>query len=196
MPMTTDKEVVAGAREALLRYQQADADGIMVLVSRQAIHEVVDALDAAEARERAIETAFEPVQHWYQSDEEHMRPIEDRIADAVADLQEDRAENIKSKARERAAVAAAYEQTIGSLALGFSHSPVYKGMQEDAIRALSDTDALAEYVEKVRAEEREQTLAHYRNAIAQALQDGTDIFEAALGVEKHFAAIRQEISDD
>jgi len=44
------------AHEALMKYQQADMDGIMVLVSRQAIHEVDDeiralrdALDKAEA---------------------------------------------------------------------------------------------------------------------------------------------------
>lgn len=43
--MTTLKEYKAmmeGATDALLNYQQADRDGIMVLTSRQAIHEVVD----------------------------------------------------------------------------------------------------------------------------------------------------------
>lgn len=43
--MTTIKEYKAmmeGATDALLNYQQADMDGCMVLVSRQAIHEIVD----------------------------------------------------------------------------------------------------------------------------------------------------------
>jgi uncharacterized protein YicC (UPF0701 family) len=115
-----------------------------------------------------------------------------------------------AEARERAAVAAAAEGDIDTALdamqafMEKEGAPTidWRGLPEDqadkirdcvraAIRAISDTDALAEYVEKVRAEEREQTLAHYRNAIAQALQDDTDIFEAVLGVEAHFAAIRQ-----
>lgn len=36
------------AVKALLSYQQADMDGVMVLVSRQAIHEVVDRIEALE----------------------------------------------------------------------------------------------------------------------------------------------------
>lgn len=46
-----------GAKAALLDYRQADMDGIFVTVSRQAIHEVVDALVASEARIRELETA-------------------------------------------------------------------------------------------------------------------------------------------
>ena len=37
------------ALQALMEYQQADHDGIMVLTSRQAIHEVHDALIEREA---------------------------------------------------------------------------------------------------------------------------------------------------
>ena len=44
--MTNNKTPLQGAIDALLNYQQADMDGIMVLVSRQAIHEVADAAQA------------------------------------------------------------------------------------------------------------------------------------------------------
>ena len=42
----TAPERIEVAIEALLSYQQADRDGVMVTTSRQAIHEVVDALRA------------------------------------------------------------------------------------------------------------------------------------------------------
>lgn len=45
------KELSEPARAALLNYKQADMEGTMVLTSRQAIHEVADALDQALARE-------------------------------------------------------------------------------------------------------------------------------------------------
>lgn len=41
---------ISAAREALLNYQQADMDGIMVLTSRQAIYEVTDHIDAQAAK--------------------------------------------------------------------------------------------------------------------------------------------------
>lgn len=43
------REQAQAALEALQCYQQEDIDGIMVLVSRQAIHEVVDYVHALEA---------------------------------------------------------------------------------------------------------------------------------------------------
>ena len=39
----------SAAHEALLDYQQADEEGIVVLVSRQAIHEVSEQLDASDS---------------------------------------------------------------------------------------------------------------------------------------------------
>lgn len=36
---------MSGALQALLAYQQADEDGVMVLTSRQAIHEVADSYE-------------------------------------------------------------------------------------------------------------------------------------------------------
>jgi hypothetical protein len=46
------------ALQALLSYQQADEDGVMVLTSRQAIHEVADHLER-------LRTALEEIRdHW------------------------------------------------------------------------------------------------------------------------------------
>lgn len=58
-PITITKEDrLSGAREALLNYQQADQDGILVITSRQAIHEVDDALTALEAERDALGIAL------------------------------------------------------------------------------------------------------------------------------------------
>ena len=45
---------ISAAREALMNYQQADMDGIMVLASRQAIHEATGHIDALEASNKAL----------------------------------------------------------------------------------------------------------------------------------------------
>ena len=50
---------ISAAREALMNYQQADMDGIMVLASRQAIHEVNDHIDAQDAKIKALTDALE-----------------------------------------------------------------------------------------------------------------------------------------
>lgn len=47
------------AVEALLAYEQADEEGIEVLASRQAIHEVLDALNEAQSRLRHAEAALD-----------------------------------------------------------------------------------------------------------------------------------------
>ena len=49
---------ISAAREALMNYQQADMDGIMVLASRQAIHEVTGHIDALEASNKALTEAL------------------------------------------------------------------------------------------------------------------------------------------
>jgi hypothetical protein len=179
-------------KEAVERYTLDDNGGMMLRSYGEWVHysEYRAVLDAAKAEKRAIEASFEPVLHWYQSDEEHMRPIEDRVADAVADLQEDRAENIKSKAEKRAAVAAVCKTAaqIGKSAAYLYSDPT------DAILALADTDALAEYTEKVRAEERERCL--------NLVPDGSDEWYENLRpvhVKRMLAvlraAIRQETND-
>lgn len=53
---------------------------------------MVESIESLEAQLAAVEAAFAPVQDWYQSDEEHLRPLAERVADAVEDLQSDRAE--------------------------------------------------------------------------------------------------------
>lgn len=51
------------AVEALLNYEQADMDGVIVKASRQAIHEVVDRLRQAEAK---VEKAAAQFEHYAQ----------------------------------------------------------------------------------------------------------------------------------
>lgn len=63
----TKEERLAGARKALLNYQQADQDGFMVITSRQAIHEVDDAI-----------TAFYDAMRW--------RPIEEAPKDGTSTI--------------------------------------------------------------------------------------------------------------
>jgi len=60
--MTEAKPLPLSALTALLQYQQADEDGVMVLASRQAIHEVSDYITSLQAENaalvEAVETAF------------------------------------------------------------------------------------------------------------------------------------------
>lgn len=48
----------SGALKHLLQYQQADEEGIMVLTSRQAIHEVADDLQALQAENERLREAI------------------------------------------------------------------------------------------------------------------------------------------
>ena len=45
----------------------------------------------------ALTAAIKPVEHWYQSDEEHPRPLVDILTDIVDDLQEDRQDVLAMK---------------------------------------------------------------------------------------------------
>lgn len=49
------------------------------------------------SRADAIEAAFMPVNDWYESDEHPPRPFAEKLTDAVADLQSDRAELLKAR---------------------------------------------------------------------------------------------------
>lgn len=49
------------ARKALLDYRQADEEGIIVFVSRQAIHELVDAYDSLKAEEERLRAALSDI---------------------------------------------------------------------------------------------------------------------------------------
>lgn len=55
------KERGEAALAALLGYQQADEDGVMVFASRQAIHEVAARLSAAEAEIERLKGALEAI---------------------------------------------------------------------------------------------------------------------------------------
>lgn len=66
--MTNTDELRALAQaaiKALLNYEQADMDGVIVKASRQAIHEVTDALNAAHAE---IDRLREAVPEWQTMD--------------------------------------------------------------------------------------------------------------------------------
>ena len=52
------------ALDALLNYQQADTDGLMVLVSRQAVHEVADAINQMRGMAREGCTAQNAAYRW------------------------------------------------------------------------------------------------------------------------------------
>ena len=60
---------------------------------------------------RDLLAILEPVLDWYQSDEQPERPPLEILRDIVADLQTDRAENLKS-----AATLANYRRFVGKLA--------------------------------------------------------------------------------
>lgn len=59
-------------------------------------HEDIQALAAHRTQAiTAHAAAINPVEHWYQSDEEHPRPLVDIFTDIVEDLQEDREQSLK-----------------------------------------------------------------------------------------------------
>jgi hypothetical protein len=59
--MTDTKHRPDVALEALLNYSQADQDGIMVMASRQAIHEVADELTRLRAQNAALVEALKEI---------------------------------------------------------------------------------------------------------------------------------------
>jgi hypothetical protein len=116
----------------------------------------------------------------------HIKSVDKVVEDARSALD-------AAEARERAAVAAAYEKAAASLeergSDGWAEHVMadYASVNADAIRALSDTDALAEYVEKERTAERERCAKIGYRICAETrhvtLADKVD------------AAIRQETND-
>lgn len=73
------------AKYALLAYQQADMDGIMVLASRQAIHEVTDELDRLAALNAELVNAAKTM-NAVMRDRHHGR-MPDDVAQALSALQ-------------------------------------------------------------------------------------------------------------
>lgn len=93
----------------------------------QACHEAAQAITALTA-------AIKPVEHWYQSDEEHPRPLVDILTDIVADLQEDRVKSLAygqlKKAADKLSFAA---QTSGGTS----------GNDESLVQAIAEYSAAA-----------------------------------------------------
>ncbi|WP_417816569.1 hypothetical protein [Tritonibacter scottomollicae] len=75
--MTQDTSTKAW--EALMNYQQADMDGIMVLASRQAIHECKDDLDALAAERDTLSKRSEDIAEKYSQ-------LADKYAKAVDEV--------------------------------------------------------------------------------------------------------------
>jgi hypothetical protein len=124
--------------------------------------------------------------HWRAGDSFSEQRAEDcgKVADTLLTLL---AALDAAEAEKRAAVAAAYEKAADR-AWKDSGPTLSK-----AIHALSDTDALAEYVERVRADERERC-AKIADKITRELRDGGDIYSSQ-DTEAVAAAIRQETND-
>lgn len=96
----TSKEA---AWDALMNYQQADEEGIMVLVSRRAIHECKDERDALRAqlqaaRDEALEDAAYQAQHACLVPPDGGSPTEEEIA--VCDEAAKRIRALKSTSAE------------------------------------------------------------------------------------------------
>lgn len=68
---------MSDAMKALMSYQQADEEGIMVLVSRQAIHEVADLHDAVKAESERLR---EDIRYISQDD------LHNRLTPRIADV--------------------------------------------------------------------------------------------------------------
>lgn len=65
---------VREALEALLDYEQADADGVMVLASREAIHVIADAL-------AVLDDGWIPVSERLPKEDDYVLVYEDRVID-------------------------------------------------------------------------------------------------------------------
>lgn len=74
--------------------RQIERGDATIFLARSKAQMVVEALRAQP--DSALVEALEPVLHWYQSDEEHARPLIDIVRDIVADLQSDRASLLRA----------------------------------------------------------------------------------------------------
>jgi len=97
---------LTAALAALLDYQQADIDGVMVTASRQAIHEVTDSVMAQQVRIAELEVENKRLNEW--ADGFSDRQLKERMAgDArIKEIEED-------LAGEKSANAALKEQLAG-----------------------------------------------------------------------------------
>lgn len=155
-----DRKDRSGAHEALMNYQQADMDGIMVLVSRQAIHEVDEELRALSAalkraeqeRDAIVAAAFEEAT----KTDEHLR---EKLTESAY-------------ARMRSAQRGIRGQTTTEWDGIESH---LIETYSEHIRALTPDDA-REALEKVKRDERERCAKVERLAICMmAAQEGEGV---------------------
>ena len=85
-------------------------------------------IHAAQAAElEALRGEVEPVRHWYESDEHSPRSDVEVLKDIVADLQSDRAENLKLRARVAALEGAAAKVLPFNVENGPDYASVYFG---------------------------------------------------------------------
>jgi hypothetical protein len=113
------------------------------------------ALDAAEAEQKRLARMFHDATEQCIAAEAQNRNLGDMVHKRGNDLAEVRDKLKKAEAEKRLAVAAAYERA--AVVVDRRKSILEVGTElSSRILALSDTDALAEYAEKVREEERER----------------------------------------
>lgn len=84
-------------------------------------------LTAQSAELEALRGEVAPVRHWYESDEHSPRSDVDILKDIVADLQSDRAENLKLRARVAALEGAAAKVLPFNVENGPDYASVYFG---------------------------------------------------------------------
>lgn len=87
----------------------------------------IQALTAQAAELEALRGEVEPVRHWYESDEHSPRSDVEVLKDIVADLQSDRAENLKLRARVAALEGAAAKVLPFNVENGPDYASVYFG---------------------------------------------------------------------
>jgi hypothetical protein len=151
-----------------------------------------------ETAERLSDWLSECLSHDLMPDLKSLKEASRAFSQVVRDLD-------AAEARERAAVAAAYEkaaavvsemddvEVVGDEGETLWHPP-HRWDVADAIRALSDTDALAEYAEKVRADALEDAALEC-DAIA-ARRKGTDRGYAAEDCASNIRALKSLRSSD
>ena len=124
-------EVLKAARAADWNNEMAgNSDAVAEHLKRIRKHytnPVEAGLTAQSAELEALRGEVEPVRHWYESDEHSPRSDVEVLKDIVADLQSDRAENLKLRARVAALEEAAAKVLPFNVENGPDYASVYFG---------------------------------------------------------------------
>lgn len=150
----------------------------------------IQSTTAMAAEIERLKSAIEPVRHWYESDEQPSRDNADILADIVADLQSDRAENLqlrreKAEAvellREAGATSVRLEYTpawharrrtfLGQQAIAAERERCTSNLQKTQIAPPALTEA------QIRADERERCAAWLREDEQGRFVEGPEIEE-------------------